>query len=186
MNTYTVYDFTDIRILMDDKKYDEALTILNQMNDYSSATLGIKSPYVMYFIAICQANLGQTYSAVKWLRMAKTIDPFNNDVACFYTTLLCEIETSIDSLVPYGKAKWAEVEKIYLFLREHGHVRSSLQFNMIRFYIKINELKTARLMLTNFLERNPNDDEANFMLTSLDAFGVSTEKLNRRSKLKAA
>lgn len=185
MKAYTAYDLLDVRTLMDQKNYEAAYNLLIEIYDHSKNVLKIESPFVLYFLALCQANLGSYYKAAEWAHQAKKADPLNCDINNLYYNLLTSIEESVVELVPYGLEKKEEVEKIYTYLLEKGHVRSSLQFCMIRFYLKINELEPAKEMLENYLNRNPNDEEAKFMKTCMDSFGVKST-LSQKARVKAA
>lgn len=185
MKAYTAYDLLDARILMEQKKFEEAYNLLMEVYDHTKNILNIESPFLFYLLALCQANLGYHYKAVEWAQKGKKADPLNCDVNNLYFTMLTTIEESVIDLVPYGLEKKEEVEKIYQFLLEKGHIRNTLQFCMIRFYIKINELEPAREMLENYLVTNPNDEDAKFMKTCMDSFGVKGN-LSQKARVKAA
>lgn len=185
MKAYTSYDLLDARILMGQKKYEEAYNLLMEVYDHTKNILNIQSPYLLYQLALCQANLGNHYKAVEWALQGKKADPLNWDVNNLYFTLLGTIEESVIDLVPFGLEKKEEVEKIYTYLLEKGHIRNTLQFCMIRFYIKINELVLAKEMLDNYLITNPNDEDAKFMKSCMDSFGVKSN-LSQKARVKAA
>jgi len=183
MKTYTVSDFKDVLIFIDNKDYQRAYDLLLETHTYLKNVLHQESAHIMYYMAYCQDFLGNPYGAIEWINRCLEIDSYNYFYASFRGGCLGEIEDSIDQFIPYGIEKYAEVEKIYNFLLKEGHVRSSVQFSMIRFYIKINELGTAKKMLENFIERNPNDKEASFIYTTLNSFGSA---ISKKSKLRAA
>jgi tetratricopeptide (TPR) repeat protein len=186
MKTFTSYDLKDAQIFMENKDYKQANELLNEMYDYSKNFLHIESGYLMYYIGYCHDCLGDSYAAIEWINGAIRIDPFNYDYAAYRSGALGEIEKTLEKHIPYGSAKLAEVIKIYNFLLDQGNVKSSLQFSMIRFYFKINDIVTAKKMLINFLERNPNDEEAKMMFASLDTFVVKNNPLKQKQNLKSA
>lgn len=185
IKTFTVSDFKDVLVFIENKEYTQAIDLLMEINTYMKTFLQVESAHILYYIAYCHDCLNNPYGAIDWVNRVLQIDPFNYHYASFRTSVLAEIENSIDQLIPYGILKFAEVEKIYQFLIIQGYVRSNLQFNMIRYYIKVNELETAKVMLKNYLERNPNDEEAIFILSSLTSFYVNNNS-NQRPKLKTA
>lgn len=184
MKNFTVSDFKDVLEFIENKEFQRAYDLLIEVHSFLKETLHQDSAHIMYYLAYCQDSMGNSYAGVEWLNRVLEIDGFNYYYASYRTNILSDIESSIDKFIPYGIEKNTEVEKIYNFLIKEGHVRSSLQFSMIRFYIKTNELETARKMLTNFIERNPNDDEAKFMFSTLNSFGVGNIN-NKRAKLKS-
>lgn len=186
MKSFAVCDFKDVLVFLENKENQRAYDTLFEIHSFMKDVLHQESAHIMYYLAYCQELLGNPYSALDWLNRVLEIDSFNYYYASYRSSILSQIENSIDDLIPYGLEKNAEVEKIYNFLIKEGHVRSSLQFSMIRFYIKTNELETAKTMLTNFLERNPNDEEAKFMYSSLNSFGVSNNKVNMKTNIKCA
>jgi tetratricopeptide (TPR) repeat protein len=186
MIPYTVYDMSDVDTYMKNKEYDKAYDLLMNIHDQNLNLYKTESPYVMYMLSICHANFGQTYVALDWIQKARSYDQFNYLFADLENRLLIDLENFVTELIPFGMEKKEEVEKIYNYLHKRGFVRSSVQFNMIRFYIRINELVTAEKMLENFLERSPNDQEAKFILSTLKSFGVKTDRLDNKSKVKAA
>lgn len=186
MKIFTVSDFKDVFIFIDNREYQRAYDFLFEAHTYLKNVLHQESAHVMYYMAYCQDYLNNPYGAIEWLNQALEIDNCNYVYASFRTSVLSEIEESIDPLIPYGIEKYGEVEKIYNFLLKEGYVRSNVQFLMIRFYIKINELSVAKKMLENFIERNPNDEEASFMYANLNSFSLSTSKKDARTKLKTA
>lgn len=186
MKAFTSYDFKDVQLFMENKDFARANELLMEMYDYSKNFIHIESGYLMYYIGHCQECLGNNYVAIEWLNSAIRIDPFNYDYASYRCGVLSEIEKTLEKHIPYGDAKFAEVIKIYNFLLDQGSVRSSLQFSMIHFYLKVNEVTTAKKMLENYLERNPNDEEAKIMYASLDTFVVKNNPLKQKQKLKSA
>lgn len=186
MKVFTVSDFKDVYVFIENKEYQRAYDFLFEAHSYLKNHLHRESAHVMYYLGYCQACLKNPYSAVDWLNRAFEIDNCNYIYASLRTSVLAEIEESIEPFIPYGTEKLAEVEKIYNYLLKEGYVRSNLQFMMIRFYININELSVAKNMLENYLERNPNDDEACFIYSNLNAVGISTITKNPRTKPKAA
>ncbi len=186
MKIFTVSDFKDVFVFIENKDYQRAYDLLFDAQLYLKNTLHQESAHVLYYLSYCQYCLGNLYGAMEWVSKALEIDSYNYGYATFRTTLLSEIEESIDSLIPYGLEKSADVERIYSFLLKEGQVRSSVQFLMIRFYIKINEISSAKIMLENFLERNPNDEEASFMYATLNSFNDTAGKKNSRGRVMAA
>jgi tetratricopeptide (TPR) repeat protein len=186
MKTFTVYDFKDVLTLIDDKEYKIANEMLVEIYDYNINVLHVESSYVIYYLGVLQYYLGNNFAAIDWFNKSLELDPYNYHHASFRGQVLSEIESTIDSHVPYGIARLKEVEKIYLFLKEQGFVRSALQFSMIRFYLKINDKPTAKVMLQNFLDRNPNDEDAKALLMGIDSFIVDAGALKSKQKTKAA
>lgn len=186
MKSFTVSDFKDALVFIENKDYERANSLLLEIHDFMKNILHHESAHIMYYLAYCQDCLKNPYAAIDWVNRSLEIDPYNYYYASFRTTILGEIEESIDQLIPYGMEKLAEVEKLYNYLIAQGQVRSNLQFNMIRFYIKINNLEAAQDMLENFLERNPNDSEAKFMYSSLNSFGVKSRKIDQKAKIRCA
>ena len=186
MIPYTVYDLADVETYMKNKEHDKAYDLLMKIHDQNLNIYKSESPYVMYMLAICHANFGQTYVALDWIEKARSYDQYNYLFADIENRLFVDLENSVSELIPYGIEKKEEVEKIYNYLHKRGFIRSGIQFNMIRFYIHINELVIAEKMLDNYLERSPNDQEAKFIKSSLNSFGVKTDRLDNKSKVKAA
>ena len=133
MKIFTVSDFKDVFTFIDNKDYQRAYDLLLEGHTYLKNVLHQESAHVMYYMAYCQDYLNNPYAAIEWLNLALEIDSYNYSYATFRTSVLSEIEESIDPLVPYGLEKLGEVEKIYSYLLKEGHVRSSVQFSMIIF-----------------------------------------------------
>lgn len=186
MKIYTACDFKDVLALLEDKEYVLANELLLEIYDYHKNVLHLESSYLFYYRGVLQYYLGNNYAAVEWLNKALALDSFNYQHASYKSFVLSEIESSLDAHIPYGIIRLKEVEKIYQFLKEQGHVRTALQFNMIRFYIKINDNETAKSMLVNYLDRNPNDEDAKSMLMGLDSFVIDSGTLKSKQKLKTA
>lgn len=185
MKSFTASDFKDILVFLENKEYERANFQLIEIHEFMKNILNQESAHIMYYIAYCQDCLRNPYKAIEWVNRSLEIDPYNYFYASFRATVLCEVEESIDQLIPYGVEKLAEVEKIYQYLMKEGHIRSNLQFNLIRYHIKINNLESAKLMLENFLERNPNDSEATFMYATLMSYGVKKTQAKQKA-IKAA
>ena len=114
MKIFTVSDFKDIFIFIDDKQYEKAIDALFESRTYLKTTLHQESAHVLYYLSYCQFCMNNPYGAMEWINMALKIDSYNFSYANFRTTVLSVIEDSIDLLIPYGIEKFNEVEKILI------------------------------------------------------------------------
>ena len=184
MKLYTAYDFSDIKTFINNKHYERALEELLLINSYSKEVLKMESPYTLYYISYCHYCMNNYTLAIEWISKAIELDLLNYEFARLQNDIYLEIENRLISLIPYGNDHKNEILKTYDYLFKCGFVRSSLQFEMIRYYQKINELEKAYDLLLNYLDRNPNDKDAQLMMESLNAFGTNITK-NMMKKIRS-
>lgn len=153
----TISDVIKAHHLFEDGDYYQALEIYKEVYDQSLEE-GTESHYLLYYMAYCHLEIGNTKDASYFITKAIQKDPYNITVDCLASHIFGAIISEIKGHL-FKADKKDKVKELYNFCRNNGRVTSNLQFLMIQHYMHFNEYKTAKFMLDNALERNPYDKD---------------------------
>jgi tetratricopeptide (TPR) repeat protein len=180
--TYFIYDVKDALTFFDEKDYDKALSMLLAINDKLTIDER-KSAFVFYHIAICYDYLRNHFEAAYWVKEAAALDPLDIAIEASAGVIFNNLEKEMDNLSLH-KENSEKVLQYYNYILENGRVKSNTQFIMIRFYMKLNNLGEAKLLLDNALERNPKDKDLVYLRRKIAMTEGDTKTLEKMKQNK--
>jgi hypothetical protein len=149
------FDIEKIASLYDVQNYKQC----NELAKKVSEIYGHSTPWINWIRGVCEDMLGNPFEGLKLFKMALEGDPFNYNymlalnanLNIFRNGLLNALETE-DSLF--------YVEAVHKCLLKEGEFSSSLQYLVIKNYIRHNKFTEAYNLLQGYLMNSPNDHEA--------------------------
>lgn len=141
--------------LYNNREFSKCLEIAKRLTDEEQ----INSPWLFWLIGVCEDLTGNQFNGLTYLKQALASDPYNHTYISAVSGNLSYFKDFLNSSLD-DSTSLEMIQKTHHFLVSAGEFNSTLQYLVIKNYIKHKSFDKAELVLQNYLLNNPNDDEA--------------------------